>query len=177
MLKRFYPDDYVDSAYEIPYEELYEKGYRGIVFDVDNTLVEHGAPVTERAVALFERLRKTGYDTCIISNNKEPRVSPFADKVGSPYIFKGGKPSRKGYERAMERMKTDRDTTLFVGDQLFTDVWGANRTGLYSILVKPINPKEEIQIVLKRYLEAVVLAFYRKRLKKMGQTAGDFCKK
>ena len=74
----------------------------------------------------------------------------------------------------MERMKTDRDTTLFVGDQLFTDVWGANRTGLYSILVKPINPKEEIQIVLKRYLEAIVLAFYRKRLKKMGQTAGDF---
>lgn len=55
MLKRFYPDDYVDSAYEIPYEELYKKGYRGIVFDVDNTLVEHGAPVTERAVALFER--------------------------------------------------------------------------------------------------------------------------
>jgi hypothetical protein len=92
-------------------------------------------------------------------------------------IFKGGKPSRKGYERAMERMKTDRDTTFFVGDQLFTDVWGANRTGLYSILVKPINPKEEIQIVLKRYLEAVVLMFYRKRLKKTGRTAGDFCKK
>ena len=64
----------MDSAYEIPYEELYKKGYRGIVFDVDNTLVEHGAPVTERAVALFERLRKTGYDTCIISNNKD-RVS------------------------------------------------------------------------------------------------------
>ena len=112
-----------------------------------------------------------------VHRQKEPRVSPFADKVGSPYIFKGGKPSRKGYERAMERMKTDRDTTLFVGDQLFTDVWGANRTGLYSILVKPINPKEEIQIVLKRYLEVIVLAFYRKRLKKMGQTAGDFCKK
>ena len=131
----------------------------------------------QRAIELFERLRAIGFSTCILSNNKEPRVSPFADKVGSPYIFKGGKPSRKGYERAMERMKTDRDTTLFVGDQLFTDVWGANRTGLYSILVKPINPKEEIQIVLKRYLEAVVLAFYRKRLKKMGQTAGDFCKK
>lgn len=86
MLKRFYPDDYVDSAYEIPYEELYKKGYRGIVFDVDNTLVEHGAPVTERAVALFERLRKTGYDTCIISNNKEPRVRPLAEAVHSKYV-------------------------------------------------------------------------------------------
>lgn len=177
MFETFYPGNYVDSAYEIPYEKLYERGYRGIIFDVDNTLVPHGAPADARAIELFERLRAIGFSTCILSNNKGPRVSPFADKVGSAYIFKGGKPSRKGYERAMERMKTDRDTTLFVGDQLFTDVWGANRTGLYSILVKPINPKEEIQIVLKRYLEAVVLAFYRKRLKKMGQTAGDFCKK
>ena len=177
MFETFYPGNYVDSAYEIPYEKLYERGYRGIIFDVDNTLVPHGAPADARAIELFERLRAIGFSTCILSNNKEPRVSLFADKVGSPYIFKGGKPSRKGYERAMERMKTDRDTTLFVGDQLFTDVWGANRTGLYSILVKPINPKEEIQIVLKRYLEAIVLAFYRKRLKKMGQTAGDFCKK
>ena len=169
MFETFYPGNYVDSAYEIPYEKLYERGYRGIIFDVDNTLVPHGAPADKQAIELFERLRAIGFSTCILSNNK--------DKVGSPYIFKGGKPSRKGYERAMERMKTDRDTTFFVGDQLFTDVWGANRTGLYSILVKPINPKEEIQIVLKRYLEAVVLMFYRKRLKKTGRTAGDFCKK
>ena len=150
MFETFYPGNYVDSAYEIPYEKLYERGYRGIIFDVDNTLVPHGAPADKRAIELFERLRAIGFSTCILSNNKEPRV---------------------------ERMKTDRDTTFFVGDQLFTDVWGANRTGLYSILVKPINPKEEIQIVLKRYLEAVVLMFYRKRLKKTGRTAGDFCKK
>ena len=177
MLERFFPDEYVDSAYGIPFEELYRKGYRGIIFDVDNTLVPHGAPADKQAIELFERLRAIGFSTCILSNNKEPRVAPFAGQVKSPYIFKGGKPSVKGYERAMERMKTDRDTTFFVGDQLFTDVWGANRTGLYSILVKPINPKEEIQIVLKRYLEAVVLMFYRKRLKKTGRTAGDFCKK
>ena len=167
MFETFYPGNYVDSAYEIPYEKLYERGYRGIIFDVDNTLVPHGAPADKQAIELFERLRAIGFSTCILSNNKEPRVSPFADKVGSPYIFKGGKPSRKGYERAMERMKTDRDTTFF---------WGANRTGLYSILVKPINPKEEIQIVLKRYLEAVVLMFYRKRLKKRGGQPGIFAK-
>lgn len=105
MFEIFYPGNYVDSAYEIPYEKLYERGYRGIIFDVDNTLVPHGAPADKRAIELFERLRAIGFSTCILSNNKEPRVSPFADKVGSPYIFKGGKPSRKGYERAMERMK------------------------------------------------------------------------
>ena len=160
MFEIFYPGNYVDSAYEIPYEKLYERGYRGIIFDVDNTLVPHGAPADKRAIELFERLRAIGFSTCILSNNKEPRVSPFADKVGSPYIFKGGKPSRKGYERAMERMKTDRDTTFFVGDQLFTDVWGAKRSGIRSILVKPIHPKEEIQIIFKRQLEKIVLHFY-----------------
>lgn len=163
MFETFYPDAYLDSAYEIPFEALYEKGYRGIIFDVDNTLVPHGAPADQRAVKLFERLRRIGFSTCILSNNKEPRVSPFAGAVGSPYIFKGNKPSKKGYRKAMQVMKTRESDTFFVGDQLFTDVWGARRTGIYSILVKPIDPKEEIQIVLKRYLEAVILWFYRRR--------------
>lgn len=165
MLEIFYPDEYLDSAYGIAFGEYYEKGFRGIIFDVDNTLVPHGAPADKRSVELFERLRSIGFSTCILSNNKEPRVSPFAGEVKSPYIYKGGKPSVRGYERAMEIMGTEKDNTLFVGDQLFTDVWGAKRTGLRSILVKPINPKEEIQIVLKRYLEAVVLHFYLKGCK------------
>ena len=81
MFETFYPGNYVDSAYEIPYEKLYERGYRGIIFDVDNTLVPHGAPADKQAIELFERLRAIGFSTCILSNNKEPRVSPFADKV------------------------------------------------------------------------------------------------
>lgn len=107
-----------------------------------------------------------GMKTCLLSNNKEPRVAAFAAQVDSPYIYKGGKPKKSGYEAAMKKMGTDRETTIFVGDQLFTDVYGANRVGLYSFLVKPIHPKEEIQIVLKRYLEAVVLFFYRRQLRK-----------
>ena len=101
----------------------------------------------------------------------------FNEPIQVDYVYNAHKPSTKNYRKAMEIMGTDETNSVFIGDQLFTDVWGANRTGIYSILVKPINPKEEIQIVLKRYLEAIVLAFYRKRLKKMGQTAGDFCKK
>ena len=162
MLRTFYPDDYIASTYVIPFEELYKKGYRGLIFDVDNTLVPHGAPADERAIALFERLRNIGFDTCLISNNQEPRVQPFADKVGSKYVFDAHKPSTKNYKKAMELMKTEKDNTLFVGDQLFTDVWGAKRTGIKSILVKPIHPKEEIQIVLKRYLEKIVLFFYKR---------------
>lgn len=164
----FYPDEYLDSTYEIDFEAFYQMGIRGVIFDIDNTLVPHGAPADERAIRLFERLHKTGYQTMLISNNKEPRVKSFAKEVETDYLYKAGKPKRAGYLQAMERMGTTRQTTLFVGDQLFTDVWGARRSGIYAVLVKPIHPKEEIQIVLKRYLEKIVLYFYQREKKKRG---------
>ena len=120
MFRCFFPDEYLDSAYEIDYEKLYEEGYRGLIYDIDNTLVPHGAPADDRAIALFERLRGIGFGYCLLSNNQIERVAPFAD------------------------------------------VYGAKRTGIRNILVKPIHPKEEIQIVLKRYLEKIVLHFYKK---------------
>lgn len=166
MLQRFYPDDYVDSTYQIDFKKLYEEGYRGIIFDIDNTLVPHGAPADERAKALFVKLKELGYRVMLLSNNKEPRVKMFCDDVvGASYIFKAGKPAVGNYKKAMEIMHTGEKTTLFVGDQLFTDVWGANKAGIRTFLVKPIHPKEEIQIVLKRYLEKIVLFFYKRRKK------------
>ena len=92
MGNAFYPDEWLDSAYDIPYEQFYQKGMRGIIFDIDNTLVPHGAPADERAVQLFERLRAIGFHTCLLSNNKEARVAPFAGQVDSDYIYKGRKP-------------------------------------------------------------------------------------
>ena len=133
------------------------------MFDIDNTLVPHGAPADEEAVRLFERLRRIGMRTLVLSNNKEPRVKMFADAVKTAYIYKAGKPGVKGYRRAMERMRTTPDTTIFVGDQLFTDIWGAKKAGMETFLVKPIHPKEEIQIVLKRRLEKIVLYFYHRK--------------
>lgn len=163
MFEKFFPDEYTASVYIIPFERLYEQGYRGVIFDIDNTLVPHGAPADERAKKLFERLEKIGFSSCLLSNNQEKRVKMFNREIGTNYIFNAHKPSVKNYERAMEIMGTNRKTTVFVGDQLFTDVWGAKRTGMRSILVKPIHPKEEIQIVLKRYLEKIVLHFYKKQ--------------
>lgn len=167
MFKLFYPDEDAASAYDISFEKLYECGFRGVIFDVDNTLVPHDAPADERVQKLFLHLQELGMDTCLLSNNKEARVAAFARASGSPhYIFNGKKPGRKGYQRAMEFMGTDERHTVFIGDQLFTDVYGAKRAGIHSILVRPIHPKEEIQIVLKRYLEAVVLYFYRRDKKR-----------
>lgn len=162
LFERFYPDEYLDSAYAIDFESLYSRGYRGVIFDIDNTLVPHGAPADKRSIALFARLRKIGFKSLLLSNNKEPRVKMFNDKVHSRYIYKAGKPSTKNYFKAMELMGTTPETTMFVGDQLFTDVWGAKKAGIRTWLVKPIHPKEEIQIILKRRLEWIVLFFYKR---------------
>lgn len=162
MFRRFFPDEYVASTYVIPFERLYEEGYRGVIFDIDNTLVPHGAPADDRAKKLFGRLKEIGFTSCLISNNRESRVEMFNRDIGTKYIYNAHKPSVRNYIKAMEIMGTDRSNTLFVGDQLFTDVWGAKRAGIYNILVRPIHPKEEIQIVLKRFLERIVLYFYKK---------------
>lgn len=165
MIKLF-PSAEESSAYQIDFQKEYEKGIRGVLFDVDNTLVPHGAPADHRAVALFAALRQMGMKTCIISNNKEPRVKPFAEAVGSPFICQAGKPSVRGYQQGMKLMGTEPKSTLFVGDQIFTDIYGANRASIRSYLVHPINPREEIQIVLKRYLEKPVLAAYHRTVRK-----------
>lgn len=168
MFQCFYPKKYLDSTYSIDFKKEYENGIRGVIFDVDNTLVPHGAPADERSLKLFQELKQLGIGTLLLSNNKEPRVKSFAEEVGSLYIFKAGKPSPVNYKKAMERLGTTENSTLFIGDQLFTDVWGANKAGIKSYLVKPIHPKEEIQIVLKRYLEKIVLFFYKRQRKKQG---------
>lgn len=157
----FFPSYYYKSAYDIPYGKLYEKGMRGVVFDIDNTLVCHGAPADERALKLMEELKKIGLSICFLSNNKEPRVKSFNEPIGASYIYKGGKPKKAGYLKACEKMGLEKSQVFFVGDQIFTDICGANAAGLENYLVRKIGPKEEIQIVLKRIPEKPILFFYR----------------
>ena len=166
MFEKFFPDETVSSTYEIDFESLYEEGFRGILFDIDNTLVEHGMDANSQAVELFDRLKKIGFECCLISNNKKKRVSSFNEQIGAHMVFDAHKPSRKNYFYAMELMGTDKDNTLFVGDQLFTDIWGAKRSGIRNILVKPISKKEEIQIVIKRVVEKIILSEYRSKKKR-----------
>ena len=162
MANRFYPTEWISSTYRIDFERLYREGYRGLIFDIDNTLVPHGAPADDRAVALFERLRQIGFSLCLLSNNKKKRVDLFNKDINVHAIWMANKPLKAGYIRAMELMETSLRDTVYIGDQLFTDVWGASRMGMFTILVSPINPREEIQIVLKRLIERPVLSAYRK---------------
>jgi len=166
MLRMFYPKRIADSAYAIDYESLYKEGYRGIIFDIDNTLVEHGADASPRAIQLMARLKSIGFQICLISNNKEERVKRFNKEINVKYIYKANKPARSSFIKATRIMGTRIDNTVFVGDQLFTDIFGANRIGMMSYFVKPIGPKEEIQIVFKRKLERIVLKFYRRDLRR-----------
>ncbi len=163
MFDTFFPDEVQESTYAIEFDKLYSDGDRGLIFDIDNTLVPHGAPADDRAKALFAHLKELGYQCCLLSNNQIARVKMFNDDVEVYFIENAHKPSTKNYLKAIDMMGTDKGNTIFVGDQLFTDVWGAKRAGIRNILVRPIHPKEEIQIVLKRYLEKIVLYFYYRR--------------
>ncbi len=163
MLKNLYPGEYLKSIDDIDFEKYYKQGIRGIISDIDNTLVPHGFPADEHIIKVFEKIHKMGISTCLISNNKEDRVKPFAKAVKSEYIFDAHKPSTKNYIKAMEIMNTTKETTLFLGDQIFTDVWGANRAGIKSIMLEKINPKEEIQIVLKRIPEKIIMWSYKRK--------------
>lgn len=167
MFRKLFPDEYYESSYVIPYEKLYEEGYRGIIYDIDNTLVPHGFPADDRAIELFVRLRAIGFDVTLLSNNKQPRVDMFNEKIHAHTISKAGKPNPGNYLRACELMGLDKSKVIFVGDQIFTDIWGAKCAGLHAVMVKFIDPHEEIQIVLKRLIEKPVLrAYFRSRSNK-----------
>ena len=115
----FYPDEYLDSTYEIDFDLLYKKGYRGVIFDIDNTLVPHGAPADARAEALFSHLESIGFSCCLLSNNQRTRVELFNKNIGVNFIEDAHKPSVKSYQKAMKMMGTDTENTLLCGRPAF----------------------------------------------------------
>lgn len=160
LLKNLYPKETAVSVYELDWEKL-ARQYKGVIFDIDNTLVPHGEPADERAMRLFKRLHELGMKTMLLSNNKEARVKPFAWQLQTDYVHKAGKPKKTGYQRAVKRMGMTPEQIVFAGDQIFTDIWGANCAGMMTILTEPVDPStDEIQIVVKRLFEK---PFRRKR--------------
>lgn len=163
MFGYFYPSERIKSTYDIDFDKLYSEGVRGLIFDIDNTLVPHGAPCTDQSDELMSSLLAKGFKVVLLSNNKSPRVELFIKNVKLDYISKAGKPGKKNYLKAVEMMGLNKEDVVFVGDQLFTDLWGAKKAGIRNILVEPIDSKEEIQIVLKRILEKIVLKEYERK--------------
>lgn len=176
MLKKFYPYEYVDSVFSIDYNKLYNKGYRGVIFDIDNTLVHHGDDSTKEIDALFKKIQNIGFKTLLLSNNNEERVKRFTKNIDSLYICDAEKPKVTNYLKAVEMMNIKKEEVLFIGDQVFTDILGANKSGIANILVKFIQTQNETKIGKKRQLEKIILKFY-KRNKSFQNRLGDIIQK
>ncbi|WP_018133577.1 YqeG family HAD IIIA-type phosphatase [Effusibacillus pohliae] len=164
MLKRLIPSLYVQSIYHIDLDALKAQGVKGIITDLDNTLVAWDSPyATPKLAAWLQDVRERGFQVCIVSNNKKTRVEEFARPLQLPAISDAKKPISRAFRRAMQIMGTEPHETVVVGDQIFTDVWGGNRMGIYTILVLPIASKEWAGTKLLRAMERFVLKELRKR--------------
>lgn len=158
------PAEYRRSIFAIDLAGLNQRGYRAIMLDLDNTLVRWNSPEpTPDLLTWLEQLRQHGFKACIVSNNNGSRVSEFAAKIGVPYIPKATKPRRKGFREAMALLGVTPRETVVVGDQIFTDILGGNRSGAYTILVVPIDPREFFLTRLVRRVERGVLHYLTTR--------------
>lgn len=159
------PKLYIRSVFDLPVDHLRERGIRGLIFDLDNTLLNWNVyDVTPEAKELFLQLKEAGFLSCLVSNNKRARVEAVAKVLDLPFIFKARKPSRRAFRQALSALGTTKEETAVVGDQLFTDVLGGNRLGLYTILVMPLSTTEFFGTKIMRSLERLVL----KRLMERG---------
>lgn len=176
MFKKFYPYEYVQNVFKINYKALYNKGYRGIIFDIDNTLVHHGDNSTAKVDELFRNIQSIGFKTLILSNNNEERVLRFLKNINSLYICDAEKPNTAGYIKAMKMMNLKKEEVVVIGDQIFTDILGANKSKIPSILVKFIQLDNEVKIGKRREVEKIILKFYQKN-KSCQHRIGDITKK
>ena len=176
MLNKLYPYEYVDSVFSINFNELYKKGYRGIIFDIDNTLVHHGEDSTKEIDELFREIQKIGFKTLLLSNNGEERINRFLKNIKSLYISNAQKPKKSNYLKALKMLNLNKKEVVFIGDQIFTDILGANRSGIHNILVKVMYKENETNFGKRRQLENVILEFYR-RNRKAQNRIGNIIKK
>lgn len=174
MLKMLYPHEYVKSVFSIDYQKVYNKGYKGIIFDIDNTLTHHGEDSTKEIDRLFKKIHKIGIKTILLTDNDEERVKRFIKNIDTLYICDAKKPNVKSYLKAVEMLNLQKDEIIYVGDQIFTDIYGANKSGIANILIKYMRHESEVKIGKKRKIEKIVLCFYKKS-KKYQNRIGDIC--
>lgn len=175
MFKILYPYEYVESVFSVDYNKLYNNGFKGIIFDIDNTLVHHGDDSTKEIDELFKEIQGIGLKTIILSNNGEERIKRFLKNIDSLYICNAEKPKVTNYLKAVEMMGIKKEEAIFIGDQIFTDILGANRSKIANILVKYIREKNETKIGKRRQAENIILKLY-KRNKSVQNRLGNIIK-
>lgn len=164
MLKHFLPDQHVQNILDITPEMLVERGVKGIITDLDNTLVEWDRPeATPELIKWFTSIKEKGILITIVSNNTQHRVKSFSDPVGIPFIYSARKPMTKAFKRALKDMKLKNQEVVVIGDQLLTDVLGGNRLGLHTILVVPVASSDGFWTRFNRKIERIILSWMKRK--------------
>lgn len=161
----FYPTIYRRRVTDITVKDLRALGAQGILLDIDNTLTTHDNPVLDERVRVWlDEMHKAGFLLTVVSNNREERVRPFAEAIGLSYQARAAKPLSRGYREAVRSMGLSARQCVAVGDQIFTDILGANLSGMKSVLLEPIELETEQKfIVFKRRIERVLLGTRRSK--------------
>ena len=162
------PDEVYASIYDIDGAVLARRGITLLLADLDNTLAKYGQPEPDPALLAWKGdLAAAGVDLFLLSNSRKPRrAEHFAKALGIPFLGHAGKPKSGGYLRAMERMGRTSAQTAMVGDQIFTDILGAKRTGMLALMVEPIQLAGNPGRYLRYAVEEPFRALGRRRTRK-----------
>ncbi len=151
---RFKPTMYMQSIYHTDFKRIYEMGYRVLFIDLDNTLVPHDVESpTDECIQLVKELNNVGFEIIILSNNNKKRVSKFTIPLNLEYIYSARKPLTFKYKKLITEKGFKPSEILCIGDQIMTDVYGANKLGLSVMLVEPLANKDIVYTKLNRLLE------------------------
>ena len=162
MLNKFYPNYMFESVEQIPFNLIHSQRIKGIMFDMDNTLVNGKYVHTKELKSWIKEMKKQGIKMCIFSNTPRiNKVKMVSKDLGMQYIYNGFKPFKFGFKKAEKLLDVDKENIVIIGDQLFTDIYGGNRYGIKTILVTPIEEKEVFVTKLKRPIEKMVIKKYK----------------
>jgi len=157
MVEKYMPDIYQKSIYYINYDKLYKKGVRCILFDLDNTITPpHVKKPTKRLKRLFDELKDKGFKLIIISNSPKHRIEPFKRELNVDACAFSLKPTKNKYTRIMEKYKYKSTELAAIGDQLLTDIHGANKLDITSILVNPLTDHDYTITFINRLFEKFI---------------------
>ena len=164
----FFPTIYRRRITDVTVEDLRRMGAACVLLDVDNTLTTHDAPdLTDAVKAWLSTMEAAGLALVIVSNNSAERVAPFAEKIGLPFCAHARKPLPFGFRAAAKQAGVPRKRCVVIGDQIFTDILGANLAGMKSVLLEPIQPEVEQKfIVFKRKIERPMLNSRRQKARR-----------
>jgi len=158
-----YPKLYLESVKEISIEILYKNNIKGIILDVDNTLIDFEKKIPEGIKDWVENMKKQNIKLCILSNsNRKEKIKNLAGGLKIPFIYFAKKPLKKGFQKAKQILDLPNEQIAVVGDQIFTDIIGANRNNMFPILVKPIDEKDIWITKIKRPIENRIIEKFKK---------------